>query len=150
MSKLKSEYVSIAVGQFVVAFRDEYFNDTKTLAQNVEMLRLKGAGWDWCPDEILTVHLVSKVMPKTYLVYRNDDGAEFRESRKAIVATFPSEKEAEVCRRQLLAIGALADERIEAETARLIEPFAKAERTYALEQVKGLLPHIFGGRDVAA
>jgi len=144
MSKSKSDYVNIAVGQWVVAFRDEFFNDTKSLAENVEGLKHKGAGWDWCPDEILTVHLVSKVMPKTYLAYRNDDGAEFRESRNAIVATYSTEKEAEVCRRQLLAIGALAGERIEAETARLIDPFAKAQRAYALEQVKGLLPHIFG------
>ncbi|MGU3577077.1 hypothetical protein ACLBWZ_16300 [Brucellaceae bacterium C25G] len=150
MSESKNEYVNITVGQWVVAFSDQYFNNTRTLAQNVEMLRLKGAGWDWCVDKVLVVHCVIKVMPKTYVAYRNDDGSEFRESRNAILVAFPNENEAESCRRQLLDIGRIADERVVAETRRLIEPFAKAERENALKQVKGLLPHIFGGQDGVA
>lgn len=144
MKKSKSEYVSIAAGQWVVAFGGEYFHLDHSKTDIIERLQHRGAGWDWCADKVLEIHCVSKVMPKTYLAYRNDDGAEFRESRKAVVAAFSTEIEAEVCRRQLLAIGELADERIEAETARLIEPFAKAERAHALRQIKGLLPHIFG------
>ncbi|MDT6940712.1 hypothetical protein RI570_11195 [Brucella pseudogrignonensis] len=144
MNKANTGYVDIAVGQWVVAFGGEYFHPDNSLIKSIEALQYKGAGWDWCTDKVLVVHCISKVMPKTYLGYRNDDGAEFRESRNAIVATFSTEKEAEICRRQLLAIGALADERIAAETARLIDPFEKAERAYALQQVRGLLPHIFG------
>lgn len=144
MIKPKSEYVNIAAGQWVVAFGGEYFHLDQSQTEIIGRLQHKGAGWDWCADRVLEIHRVTKVMPKTYLACRNDDGADVRESRKAVVASFSTDKEAEECKRQLLAIGALADERIEAETARLIEPVVKAERAHALKQIKSLLPQIFG------
>jgi hypothetical protein len=138
MTKPKSEYVSIAVGQWVVAFRDEFFNDTKSLAENVAGLKHKGAGWDWAADRVLTVRRVDKVMPNTYDVPH-------RERRCAVVAACESEEAARNLAASLIAVGAEADSRINAEMYRRVAVFACKQRAAAAVQIRKLVPHVFGG-----
>ncbi len=146
MTISKSGYVDIKAGQWVVAFRDEYFNDTKTLAQNAEGLKHKGAGWDWAADRVLTIRRVCKVMPNTYEASIHKEGGPFsRDRRAAVIAAFDSDEDAAMLAAKLIGIGIDADNRIDTEMYRLIGPFAKKEREYALQQIHGLLPHIFGG-----
>lgn len=135
----KSEYVGIAVGQWVVAFRDEFFNDTKTLSENVEGLKHKGAGWDWAADRVLTVRRVDKVMPNTY-------DAPHRERRTAVVAACDTEEVALQLAASLIAVGTQTDARIDAEMYRRIAPYAAKERAVAIRKIHKIVPHIFGGQ----
>lgn len=152
MTLSKSGYVDIKAGQWVVAFPDEYFDCNRTLAENVERLKMKGAGWDWCVSEVLTIRRVLKVMPKTYdapVNSRRDDGPKRREQRAAVIASVDTSDDALRLSAALLGIGFTAEERINREMYRLVAPFAQRETEAAIRKIHELLPHIFGEADHA-
>ncbi|GAA2885525.1 hypothetical protein GGQ99_005063 [Aminobacter niigataensis] len=132
-------YVTIEPGQWAVVFPDEFFNQQKSFSDNVFNLIYRGCGWNWASDQVLVLHHVSRVMPRTF-----EAGGRWRVYRETVVAAANTREQAEHLRSTLLAIGIDADNEIEREVAKLSKPIERRVRTAALKKLEAALPHIFG------
>lgn len=140
-----SVFIDMKPGQYALAFQPSFFDDRKSLSENVEMLRYRGSGWEWAAKELFAIHLIGKVMPKTYGgTDISTKQATMRLYRDAVVAVSDSEVELTALRDRLVAIGDRADTKIEEETARRMAPFIRKVRSEAISEIRKTLPHIFG------
>ncbi|MBZ3693231.1 hypothetical protein [Phyllobacterium calauticae] len=137
--------IDMKPGQYALAFQPQFFDDRKSLVENVEMLRYRGSGWEWAVNELFTIRVIGKVMPKTYGgIDISSKQATIRLYRDAVVAVSDSETELAALRDRLIAIGEQADTKIEEETARRMAPFIRKARSEAVSEIRKTLPHIFG------
>lgn len=135
--------VQMQPGEWALAFDQPYFWPDDDMAAHLERFARRGGGWDrHLADEMFVVHQIADVKPKTYFAV----GDRRRHSRIYVFATAQSAAAAAVLRDKFFAIGVEADEAIEKEMYRLVEPFAVKKHAEALAKVHATLPHIFGRR----
>lgn len=141
-------FVDIEPGQWVLAWRPEYFFPGEEMAGWAERLQYRGAGWDhMLYASRFEILLVTNVKPKTFFAVGKADGTEDgsvrRAHREVVLAAGKSQSEMQVLEAKLMDIGNIADGAIEEEAVRLVAPFAKATRAAAVAQIHALLPHLF-------
>lgn len=144
-----TDFVTLASGQWVLAFDQPYYYPGSDIAEWLERFTSWGGGWDGhSASEIFVVHQVEKVMPKTYVAKSWRRGASeadvCRYSRENVVQAFSTQAEAIGLRDRFHDIGVKATRDIEKEATRLIQPYAKKREAQALKEIHACLPHIFG------
>lgn len=147
-----TDFIPIKPGQWVLAFDQPYGPFDRPVAEHLAWFNKRGGGWESArATEIFLVHQVEKVMPKTYLGSTPIGGSRYtstveRFDRIHVIAAGKSSAEMITLRDKLYAIGAAADDRIEAEMYRRIEKFAARERAKAEKKIHRMFPHFFGGK----
>lgn len=141
--------VTLTVGQWVLAFDQPYFYPGSNMAEWLERFTSWGGGWDGHKaNEVLAVHQVEKVMPRTYMAKDWRRGARggdlVRYQRENVVQAFETQAQAIDLRDRFFAIGVKATGDIEKEATRLIQTYATKREAKALKEIHACLPHIFG------
>lgn len=145
-----TKFVDIEPGQWVLAWKSEYFPPGDTdLARHAESLRFGGSGWEHLYGRSqFDVLLVTDVKPKTFYAVAETDGAEdpavVRAHRETVLAVGKSKGAMKALGAKLMAIGHEADDAIMRERAKLIAPFERAKRDEAVAKIRALLPHLYG------
>ena len=142
-----TEFVTLAPGQWVLAFNQPYGPHDRPMPEHLEMFAHAGGGWDThLKDEIFLIQQVNRVMPKTYTAFGStrytSDGQ--RMDRGCVIADCATEDEAVALRNRFFAIGIEADDQIDFVVERLARPVRKRVYAKALKEVHTCLPHIFG------
>ncbi|MGU3399170.1 hypothetical protein ACLBWS_05415 [Brucellaceae bacterium D45D] len=148
MTISKSDYVDIKAGQYALVFQQPFGPYDRSLQDHMAMFVNRGGGWDsFRASELFDIHFVCSVSPNTYkgIVKDDTDQEQGRYPRSHVIAGTDTTLDATILRDQLFSIGEFAEARISLETRRQMAEFTKKEREYALQQIHGLLPHIFGG-----
>jgi hypothetical protein len=120
------------------------------IAEYLDYFAYAYGGWSDRPVfELFEVHRVATVKPKTYftdvVIRETQLSVAERRGRTSVITTSDNPKELLEMRDKLFAVGITADERIEAETERLISEFRARERQAARAEIRSLLPHVFQG-----
>jgi hypothetical protein len=143
--------VDMKLGQWALAFAQEYYFPGSDMAEQLERFATRGAGWDsHLAPEMFLIHRVESVAPKTYQASESLGSKRWRAQpagryyRLHVMRAFSSPEAAIALRDKFFAIGSDADDRIEAEMYRRIEKFADREHGKALKRIHKLLPRFFG------
>lgn len=141
--------IPIKPGQWVLAFDQPFgLHDDKSMEDHLAQFCSRGGGWDHIrPGEIFVIHQVHHVSPKGYLgISRAPDGelGTNKYTRFNVIAVGKSEAEMLARRDKLYAIGAAADDAIEAETRRRMKRYSARQYAKAEKKIHRMFPHFFG------